>query len=79
MGWAFPLHMGGVDRSRGYPRGMSPTDIEEEIRQALEGSEEAGEPPEPARAPAPGRWWASPDWWLAPPPLRRSGAWSGRC
>jgi hypothetical protein len=43
---------------------MSPTDIEEEIRQALEGAEEAGEAPEPARAPAPGRWWANPDWWL---------------
>ena len=64
MASAFSLHMAGVDRPRGYPRGMSPTDIEEEIRQALEGAEEVGEPPEPTRAPAPGRWWANPDWWL---------------
>ena len=61
---AFPLHMGGVDRSRGYPRTMSPTDIDEEIRDVLSGAEEAGEPPEPVRAPLPGRWWRSPDWWL---------------
>ena len=43
---------------------MSPTDIEEEIRQALGAPRRPAEPPEPARAPAPGRWWASPDWWL---------------
>ena len=64
MGWAFPLHMGGVDR----PPGVPSRDVPHRHRR--------GDPPgpggrrggqraaEPARAPAPGRWWASPDWWL---------------
>ena len=43
---------------------MSPTDIDEEIRAALAPSEEAADPPEPARPPARRRWWRSPDWWL---------------
>jgi len=40
---------------------MSPTDLDEEIREALGDAEE---PPE--RLPGPGRrrWWATPDWWL---------------
>jgi hypothetical protein len=61
---AFPLQRPDVDRSREYPRIMSPTDIDEEIREALAGPEEAGDPPEPARAPVRGHWWRSPDWWL---------------
>ena len=43
---------------------MSPTDIDEKIREALAAPEEAAHPPEPARAPLRGRWWRSPDWWL---------------
>ena len=43
---------------------MSPTDIDEEIREAVAAPEEAADPPEPARAPLHGRWWRSPDWWL---------------
>ena len=60
----FPLHTLLVDRLREYPRAMSPTDIEEEIREALAPPQEADEPPAPARAPLVGRWWRSPDWWL---------------
>ena len=40
---------------------MSPTDLDEEIREALG---EAEEPPEPLPAPRGRRWWASRDWWL---------------
>ena len=40
---------------------MSPTDLDEEIRDALG---EADEPPEPRPAPRGRRWWATPDWWL---------------
>ena len=66
---AFPLHRAGVDRARGYPRTMSPTDLDEEIREALGDAEE---PPEPlsVRVPMRGRrarrrrWWSTPDWWL---------------
>ena len=58
---AFPLHRGRVDRGRGYPRTMSPTDLDEEIREALGDAEE---PPEPLPVRARGRWWATPDWWL---------------
>ena len=52
---------GGVDRRRGYPRAMSPTDLDEEVRAALGGAED---PPEPVPAAARRRWWATPDWWL---------------
>jgi hypothetical protein len=58
---AFPLQTALVDRARGYPRGMSPTDLDEEIREALGDAEE---PPEPLPAPARRRWWSSGDWWL---------------
>lgn len=40
---------------------MSPTDLDEEIREALG---EAEEPPEPLPAARGRRWWASRDWWL---------------
>jgi hypothetical protein len=40
---------------------MSPTDLDEEIREALG---EAEEPPEPLPARRGRRWWASRDWWL---------------
>jgi hypothetical protein len=40
---------------------MSPTDLDEEIREALG---EAEEPSEPLPAPRGRRWWASRDWWL---------------
>lgn len=40
---------------------MSPTDLDEEIREALGDAEE---PPEPLPAPARRRWWLTPDWWL---------------
>jgi hypothetical protein len=58
---AFSLQTGVVDRGRRYPRKMSPTDLDEEIREALGDAEE---PDEPLPAPARGRWWASGDWWL---------------
>ena len=58
---AFPLHRAGVDRGRGYPRTMSPTDLDEEIREALGDAEE---PPEPLPVRVRRRWWATPDWWL---------------
>ena len=40
---------------------MSPTDLDEEIREALGDAEE---PPDPLPASARRRWWATPDWWL---------------
>jgi hypothetical protein len=40
---------------------MSPTDLDEEIREALGDAEE---PPEPLPAAARRRWWSSGDWWL---------------
>ncbi|MCI3948287.1 MAG: hypothetical protein K0R11_221 [Acidimicrobiales bacterium] len=44
---------------------MSPTDLDEEIREALGDAEEPPELPS-RRPPARGRrrWWASSDWWL---------------
>ena len=44
---------------------MSPTDLDEEIREALGDAEEPPELPS-RRLPARDRrrWWATPDWWL---------------
>lgn len=44
---------------------MSPTDLDEEIREALRTElRDAAEPVEPEPARARRRWWAAPDWWL---------------
>lgn len=55
----------GVDRPPDYPRTMSPTDLDEEVRAALGDAEE---PVEAAPVPPPAagrrRWWSTPDWWL---------------
>ncbi len=51
----------GVDRPRSYPRAMSPTDLDEEVREAADGTDAAPAPP-PVRARR--RWWSTPDWWL---------------
>jgi hypothetical protein len=40
---------------------MSPTDLDEEIREALGDADEA---PEPLPVEGRRRWWAAPDWWL---------------
>jgi hypothetical protein len=44
---------------------MSPTELDEEIREALGDAEEPPEPPV-RRPPVQGRrrWWATSDWWL---------------
>jgi chemotaxis response regulator CheB len=41
---------------------MPPTDLDEEIREALGAAEEP--PEEPLPAPRGRSWWASRDWWL---------------
>ena len=48
---------------------MSPTDLDEEIREALGIADDGPEEPEPPRprrrSPRARRgWWAAPDWWL---------------
>jgi hypothetical protein len=44
---------------------MSPTDLDEEIREAIRADlGDADEAPEPVPAEGRRRWWAAPDWWL---------------
>ena len=61
---AFPLQTRSVDRGRGYPRPMSPTDLDEEIREALGDAGESAEPVPVRAAVSRRRWWSTPDWWL---------------
>ncbi|MGD9571741.1 MAG: hypothetical protein AB7V62_07665 [Thermoleophilia bacterium] len=44
---------------------MSPTDLDEAIREAIRADTgDAAEPVEPEPTRARRRWWAAPDWWL---------------
>jgi hypothetical protein len=44
---------------------MSPTDLDEEIREAIRTDlGDADEAPEPVAGDGRRRWWAAPDWWL---------------
>ncbi len=44
---------------------MSPTDLDEEIRDGIRTAlGDAEEPPEATPVAARRRWWAAPDWWL---------------
>jgi hypothetical protein len=44
---------------------MSPTDLDEEIRERIRTAlDDAEEPPEATPVRARRRWWAAPDWWL---------------